>query len=95
MNIKCIQGGISTVKGVRACGIKPGKMGLALILASGNAAGVFTRNKVIAAPLVVTRENLMSGGKLEAVIANSGNANAFTGDEGLADARGNGKNCFR
>ncbi len=87
MGIKCMEGGISVVKGVRAGGIKPGKMGLALILARGNAAGVFTRNKVIAAPLVMTRENLLLEGKLEAVIANSGNANAFTGEEGLFDAR--------
>lgn len=62
-------------------------MGLAVIVAEGNAAGVFTRNKVIAAPLVVTRESLKKNGKLAAIIANSGNANAFTGEEGLADAR--------
>ncbi|WP_342304273.1 bifunctional ornithine acetyltransferase/N-acetylglutamate synthase [Methanolobus sp. ZRKC5] len=85
--MKFIEGGICAVKGVRAGGIKPGKMGMAIIQAEGNAAGVYTRNKVIAAPLVVTRENLSKTGKLSAVIANSGNANAFTGVQGLADAR--------
>ena len=91
--MKRINGGVCSVKGVRAGGIKPGKMGLAIIVAQGNAAGVFTRNKVIAAPLVVTRENLANNGngtnngRLAAVIANSGNANAFTGEQGIADAR--------
>ncbi|MEL4305589.1 bifunctional ornithine acetyltransferase/N-acetylglutamate synthase [Methanococcoides sp. LMO-2] len=85
--MKVIDGGICSVKGVRSYGIKPGKMGLAVIVAEGNAAGVFTRNKVIAAPLIVTREALEKNGKLAAIIANSGNANAFTGEEGLADAR--------
>ncbi|WP_135605991.1 bifunctional ornithine acetyltransferase/N-acetylglutamate synthase [Methanococcoides sp. NM1] len=85
--MKIIDGGICSVKGIRSYGIKPGKMGLAVIVAEGNAAGVFTRNKVIAAPLVVTREALQKNGKLAAIIANSGNANAFTGEEGLADAR--------
>ncbi|WP_445474792.1 bifunctional ornithine acetyltransferase/N-acetylglutamate synthase [Methanococcoides methylutens] len=85
--MKVIDSGICSVKGVSSYGIKPGKMGLAVIVAEGNAAGVFTRNKVIAAPLVVTREALNKNGKLAAIIANSGNANAFTGEEGLADAR--------
>ncbi|MDO9516690.1 MAG: bifunctional ornithine acetyltransferase/N-acetylglutamate synthase [Methanosarcinaceae archaeon] len=85
--MKQIDGGVCAVKGVRAGGIKPGKMGLAIIVAKGNAAGVFTRNKVIAAPLIVTRENLLNNGRLAAIIANSGNANAFTGEQGIADAR--------
>ncbi len=93
--MKQIDGGVCAVKGVRASGIKHGKMGLAIIVAEGSAAGVFTRNKVIAAPLIVTRENLSNNGngtgngnaKLAAVIANSGNANAFTGEQGIADAK--------
>jgi glutamate N-acetyltransferase/amino-acid N-acetyltransferase len=85
--MKFIEGGICAVKGVRAGGIKPGKMGLAIIQAEGNAAGVYTRNKVIAAPLVVTREHISKTGRLSGVIVNSGNANAFTGVQGLADAR--------
>jgi len=82
-----IEGGICAVKGVRAGGIKPAKMGMAVIQAEGNAAGVYTRNKVIAAPLVVTRENISKTGRLAGLIVNSGNANAFTGVQGLEDAR--------
>lgn len=85
--IQEIKGGICAVEGVKAFGIKEGKKGLAIITAKGNAAGVYTRNKVIAAPVIATKEKLeTNGGFLEAVIANSGNANAFTGEEGLKDA---------
>jgi len=84
--LKFIDGGICAVKGVSAWGVKQDKYGLALIEADGSAAGVFTRNRVIAAPLILTREHL-EGGRLSAVIANSGNANAFTGPEGIEDAR--------
>ncbi len=85
--IQEIKGGVCAVDGVKAFGIKEGKYGLAVITAKGNAAGVYTKNKVVAAPVTVTKQNLESnGGFLEAVIANSGNANAFTGEEGLKDA---------
>jgi len=47
---------------------------------------VFTRNAVWGAPLVVTREAVESGG-VRAVVANSGNANAATGERGIEDAR--------
>jgi len=60
---------------------------LALIAASGIAAGMFTTNKVRAAPLDVTAEHLMAAGRLEGVIANSGCANAYTGQRGLEDAK--------
>jgi len=50
------------------------------------AAGVFTTNKVKAAPVLVTRENI-KGGKARAIVANAGNANACTGQEGLRNAR--------
>ncbi len=83
--MKFIDGGICAVKGVSAWGVKQDKYGLALIKAEGSAAGVFTRNRVIAAPLLLTREQL-KGGRLSAVITNSGNANAFTGHEGIEDA---------
>ena len=45
------------------------------------AAGVFTTNQVIAAPCLLTRRHL-EGGTLRAIVANSGIANACTGDEG-------------
>jgi glutamate N-acetyltransferase/amino-acid N-acetyltransferase len=81
-----IEGGICAVAGVRAAGVRSGKYGLALIAASGAAAGMFTTNKVRAAPLDVTAEHL-AGGHLDGVIANSGCANAYTGPRGLEDAR--------
>ena len=87
--MKLIEGGICTVRGVKANGIKQGKNGLSVITIDAKniaTAGVFTRNKVIAAPLTITREAL-SKGDLKAVIANSGCANAFTGEKGLDDAR--------
>ncbi|NCY16742.1 MAG: bifunctional glutamate N-acetyltransferase/amino-acid acetyltransferase ArgJ [Actinobacteria bacterium] len=51
-------------------------------------AGVFTRNKMTAAPVITTRAHLeATGGRSVAVVLNSGNANAATGAQGLADAR--------
>ena len=81
-----IEGGICAVPGVRAAGVREGKYGLALIAASGAAAGMFTTNRVKAAPLEVTAQNL-AGGHLDGVIANSGCANAYTGPRGIEDAR--------
>jgi len=51
------------------------------------AAGVFTQNRFCAAPVVVCREHLASSGALRALVINAGNANAGTGERGLADAR--------
>ena len=84
--MKDINGGISAVAGVKVSGIKQGKNGLAVIRAEGSAAGVFTRNKIIAPSLVITQQHLEDG-KLAAVIANSGCANSFTGTPGLKDAK--------
>lgn len=53
-------------------------------------AGVFTQNRFCAAPVVVTREHLSmtaSGAAVRALVVNTGNANAGTGDEGLRHAR--------
>jgi glutamate N-acetyltransferase/amino-acid N-acetyltransferase len=76
---------ICAVKGVRAYGVKEGKFGLALIHAGGTAAGVFTENLVKAAPIEFMRKQIKKG-RLEAVIANSGCANAYTGKRGYNDA---------
>ena len=81
-----IKGGICAIDGVRACGVRAGKYGLALIAASGTAAGMFTTNRVKAAPLAVTAEHLAKG-HLDGIIANSGCANAYTGPQGVEDAR--------
>ncbi len=70
-----------------AAGIKvSGRPDLALVEASGGAAGValFTTNRVVAAPVEVGRASLAaSGGRVRAVIVNSGNANCATGRKGL------------
>src|SRR5208337_151246 len=85
--MKKIEGGICAVKGVRAYGIKDGKMGLAIILAKGPAAAVFTLNKVRAAPVLVTKDHLKTNGSMfNGIIANSGCANAFTHEQGVRDA---------
>lgn len=68
-------------------GIKAsGKPDLALILAppSTRAAALFTRNVVVAAPVTIGRESLKrTGGRVRAVVVNSGNANCATGPAGL------------
>lgn len=87
--MKHVEGGICAVRGIRANGIKQGKNGLAIMVADTGrltTSGVFTRNKVIAAPLIITQEALLKG-ELKAIIANSGCANAFTGKKGLDDAK--------
>ena len=50
-------------------------------------AGVFTRNRFCAAPVQVCREHLAKGNGIRAMVVNTGNANAGTGAQGLADAR--------
>jgi glutamate N-acetyltransferase/amino-acid N-acetyltransferase len=75
-----------------AAGIKEtGDLDLSLVATADGrpvpAAGVFTRNLVLAAPVTVTRSHLeASGGQAAGVILNSGNANACTGDDGEASA---------
>jgi glutamate N-acetyltransferase/amino-acid N-acetyltransferase len=76
---------ICAVPGVKSWGMKEGKFGLALMEAHGTAAGVFTGNLVKAAPVVLMQKQIKAG-KLEAVIVNSGCANAYTGKRGYADA---------
>ena len=71
-----------------AAGLKSnGRSDLALVVNTGPhdaAAAVFTSNRVKAAP-VVWSEQVLSGGRIRAVILNSGGANACTGPEGFAD----------
>ena len=50
------------------------------------AAGVFTKNRFCAAPVIVCRRHLASSGQLRALVVNAGNANAGTGNRGIADA---------
>ena len=71
------------------CGLKEGDdKDLALIVSdrAASAAGMFTTNRVCAAPVHLNREHLQNG-RARAVVVNSKNANACTGDQGMADAR--------
>lgn len=75
--------------GAAACGIKQsGALDLGLLVADrlSSAAAVFTTNQFCGAPIVVGREH-MQGGKLRAVVVNSGCSNVATGDRGVAHAR--------
>lgn len=91
--MKIIKGGVTQPQGFLAnglsCGIKrSGKPDLSLIYSerASIAAGVFTKNSIKAAPLLVSQKHLRRH-KARAVIANSGNANCFTGEFGLRYAR--------
>lgn len=87
-------GTVTTPEGFSAAattaGIKPsGKPDMALVVNQGpefNAAAVFTRNRVTASPVKLSRE-AVADGQLRAVLLNSGNANACNGAQGDADVR--------
>jgi glutamate N-acetyltransferase/amino-acid N-acetyltransferase len=99
--IRRVSGGVAAPDGFRAagvaCGIKrraadaPAPLDLSLVVADepASAAAVFTTNRAVAAPVVVSREHLLqSHGLARAVAINSGCANACTGEAGMAVARG-------
>ena len=90
--MKQIEGGITAVQGVQAAGIQAGikkaeTKDLALIYTDipATAAGVFTSNSVTAAPVIVCRKHLTDS-TAQAIIVNSGNANACTGEPGMTNA---------
>ena len=93
--IRQIKGGVCAAAGFTAgatgCGIKTGEVtrdDLAIVFSEfpAAAAATFTTNKVKAAPVRVSADHLRSG-RVRAVVLNSGNANACTGQHGLDDAR--------
>lgn len=87
-----ISGAICAPKGFKASAvqvpIRKLKKDLALIYSETPAAvaGVFTRNRAAAAPIEVCKAQLKRSTTCSAIIANSGNANACTGEKGLQDA---------
>ena len=90
---------IITCDGFKAAGIaagikKNGEMDLGLIYSEvpATVAGVFTRNRVQAAPVVLDRERIRSGHS-QAIIVNSGNANCCMGERGLTDAKAMAKHA--
>ena len=95
IEIKKMKGGVCAARGFVAgasgCGIKNGKVtrdDVAVVFSESPAtsAATFTTNKVKAAPVRISAEHLKAGAN-RAVILNSGNANACTGENGLNDAR--------
>ncbi|MHB8585974.1 MAG: bifunctional glutamate N-acetyltransferase/amino-acid acetyltransferase ArgJ [Thermoplasmatota archaeon] len=90
---RVIAGGLANVPGIRAggghAGIKIRKPDVAMVYAEGPgpfaAAGVFTTNLVVAAPVVVSRARGRAS-RARAVVVNSGCANACTGEGGFRDA---------
>ena len=88
-----IEGGITAPQGYLASGVSAGikKKGLDLAIVfssqTASAAGVFTLNRVQAAPVVLSKEHLkLSRGRMRAVLINSGCANACTGERGMHDS---------
>ncbi len=91
--IQVVSGNIGKPKGFQATGIYSGikkveKLDLGVIISEipATAAAVYTTNLFQAAPLKVTKESIVKHGKLQALIVNSGNANACTGEKGMDDA---------
>ncbi|MGO0123179.1 bifunctional glutamate N-acetyltransferase/amino-acid acetyltransferase ArgJ [Desulfothermobacter acidiphilus] len=86
-----VEGGVTAARGFLAHGvaarIKKHKKDLALVLSQEPAvvAGVFTTNRVKAAPVLLTQRRVASR-QAQAIVVNSGNANACTGPEGMEDA---------
>src|SRR5215218_2006487 len=93
IGIKSLSGGAAAAAGFVAAGVacgvcEAGRRDLGLLFSEFpcETAAVFTRNVVKGAPLGVTREAVETGG-VRAVVTNSGNANAATGERGIEDAR--------
>lgn len=93
--MKKIDGGVTAAKGYKAAGlragIKPGKTNkdMAMIYSEvpAAAAGTFTKNVVKAAPVLWDKNLVETTGVAQAVVVNSGIANACTGEEGYEDAK--------
>lgn len=96
-NWEPIEGDLATPLGFRGAAVAAGikkthaALDLALIFSDAPetaAAAVFTTNRVVAAPVLVSRQNLIeSRGRCRAIVVNSGNANACTGRDGLRVAQ--------
>lgn len=93
MKITVTDGGITSPKGFSAtgffAGVRKKKNDMAIVYSSvpANAVGVFTKNTVKAAPVVLDQEIIKKGNNIQAIVINSGNANACTGERGMEDAK--------
>lgn len=70
---------------LRCYGIKEGRTGVGIAVMEGRIFAVYTQNKIRAAPVVFNLQNL--GERVKGIIVNSGNANAYTGKEGIKRAK--------
>lgn len=92
IKVEWFSGGVTAPNGFYASGVKAGiksnRKDMALIVSQrpAAAAGVFTLNRVKAAPVVLCRQRLKKSATAQAIIVNSGNANACTGKQGRDDA---------
>lgn len=85
MIFKELDGGLSVIDNLKVAGAKEGKYGVAVIVSeNSDASAVFTSNKIVAAPVIYTKK-VVEKGKVSAVFVNSGNANCFTGNQGIED----------
>lgn len=90
--MKVIEGNIASPLGFSADGLHAGfkkrKMDFGWIVSEvpASVAGVYTTNKVIAAPLIVTHQSVKKAQKMKAIVVNSGVANSCTGVQGMEDA---------
>lgn len=83
--IRDLDGGFSVIENLKVSGAREGKYGVSIILSpNSTASAVFTSNKVVAAPVKYTK-NVLKKGIISAVFVNSGNANCFTGQQGIKD----------
>ncbi|MBO9129761.1 bifunctional glutamate N-acetyltransferase/amino-acid acetyltransferase ArgJ [Bacillus sp. 165] len=91
-NIKLASGSIVTPKGFSAAGVHAGlrkvkkDMGVIFCEVPASCAAVYTLNQVQAAPIAVTKNSIGMEQKLQAIVVNSANANACTGEQGEKDA---------
>lgn len=90
--MKVIEGNVASPLGFSADGLHAGfkkrKLDFGWIVSEvpASVAGVYTTNKVIAAPLIVTRQSVKKAKKMKAIVVNSGVANSCTGVQGMEDA---------
>jgi glutamate N-acetyltransferase / amino-acid N-acetyltransferase len=85
------KGSVTTPMGFRACGVRAGlkkdgpDMALVMSDVPATAAALFTTNRIQAAPILVSKKHIENG-QAQAILINAGNANACTGERGMADA---------
>lgn len=81
--MKTLDKGICSIDSVKASGYREGKYGVTIIYhEKSTCVGVYTKNKVYAAPIDITRKHLENG-EISAIIINSGNANCYTKEDGI------------